>query len=112
MDETSMTSLLDNKTHGIVGDALKQNIQADARLSILSGLFSVYGYSILKKELERVGALRLLVPSNAGTASPGGDAPFRVAGLAGTDADRRFRNALNLAQTEPLTLYHWVEAAQ
>ena len=39
--------LLDNKGQGKVGDALGKSIQADARLSVVSGLFSIYGYAVL-----------------------------------------------------------------
>lgn len=45
--------LLDNKTTGRVGDELGKSIKKDARLSMLSGLFSVYGYEALWKELSR-----------------------------------------------------------
>jgi len=93
-----MTMLLDNKGQGKVGDSLAKSIQANARLAILSSLFSVYGYSTLKKQLTRAGALRLLIPSNNSTALPGEKQPFRMAGLAGSKADRRFRNSLNLRE--------------
>jgi superfamily II DNA or RNA helicase len=93
-----MITLLDNKRQGKVGDALADNIQANARLSILSGFFSVYGYSILKKQLERADVLRLLIPSNDTPVASGNVKPFRVAGLTGSEADRRFRNTLNMTQ--------------
>ena len=93
-----MTALLDNKGQGKVGDALAKSIQANARLAILSDLFSVYGYSALKKQLARAGALRLLIPSNDSAAVPREEQPFRVAGLTGSKSDRRFRNSLNLAE--------------
>ncbi|MCK4546372.1 MAG: hypothetical protein KAW17_02930 [Candidatus Eisenbacteria sp.] len=72
-----MTVLLDNKGQGKVGDALAKSIEANARLAILSGLFSVYGYSALKKQLVRAGALRLLIPSNDSAAVPGEGQPFK-----------------------------------
>lgn len=93
-----MTALLDNKGQGKVGDALADGIQANARLSILSSLFSVYGYTALKKQLARAGLLRLLIPSNDTPIAPGSEQPFRVAGLTGSEADRRFRNSLNLPE--------------
>jgi hypothetical protein len=93
-----MTILLDNKAHGKVGDALAQGIQANARLSILSGHFSIYGYSMLKKQLASAGILRLLVPSNDTPVGTGNEPPFRLPGLAGSKADRRFRNSLNMAK--------------
>ncbi len=93
-----MTILLDNKGQGKVGDALAESIQANARLSILSGLFSVYGYSALKKQLARSDVLRLLIPSNDSPGTSGNEQPFRVPGLTGSEADRRFRNSLNLTE--------------
>ena len=94
-----MTVLLDNKSQGKVGDALGKSIQADARLSVVSGLFSIYGYAVLKNQLAQIDALRLLVPSNnAGSMLPGDKQPFQVAGIAGDEGDRRFRNSLNLTE--------------
>ncbi len=93
-----MTVLLDNKGQGKVGDALAEGIQANAHVSILSSLFSIYGYSALKKQLERAGLLRLLIPSNDSAAAFGNIQPFMVAGLTGSKADRRFRNSLNMAK--------------
>jgi len=87
-----MTTLLDNKGQGKVGDAISESIQDDARLAIASSVFSIYGYAALSKEVARVGALRLLLPrSNAGRSTP-----FRIDGLAGCEMDRVFRNQLNL----------------
>ncbi len=93
-----MTVLLDNKVQGKVGDALAEGIQANAHVSILSSLFSIYGYSSLKKQLERAGVLRLLIPSNETSVSSRKVEPFRVAGLTGSKADRRFRNSLNITE--------------
>ena len=88
-----MTTLLDNRGQGKVGDALAKSIKADARLAIASSLFSIYGYSALSKQLGKIKALRLLIPMNAE-----GELPFRIDGLAGCDTDRRFRNELNLTE--------------
>lgn len=89
-----MTILLDNKNQGKVIDALKENINANARLSIASGLFSIYGYATLKKEFTRIDSIRLLLPlPKTNEASP-----FHLDGLIGIEADRRFRNTLNITQ--------------
>jgi len=93
-----MTVLLDNKGQGKVGDALAEGIQANAYVSILSSLFSIYGYSALMKQLERADVLRLLIPSNDTPMASGNIKPFRVAGLTGSKADRRFRNSLNIVE--------------
>ena len=90
--------LLDNKGQGKVGDALAEGIHANAHVAILSSLFSIYGYSALKKQLERTDILRLLIPSNDIPIASGNVKPFRVAGLTGSKADRRFRNSLNMAK--------------
>ena len=47
-----MPELLDNKGQGRVGNALEKSIQANANVSILSSLFSIYGYSALEKATE------------------------------------------------------------
>lgn len=86
--------LLDNKSHGKVGDVLRESIQKDARLSIISSFLSIYGFSALRQELGLAKAMRLLLPGNGKAVETG---QFRVPGLAGSDADRRFRNALDLA---------------
>lgn len=89
-----MTQLLDNKNQGVVQDALKKNIQPNARLSILSGLFSIYGYAALKQELATIDSLRLLLPVQKAA----DNAPFHLEQLIGTSADRHFRNTLNIPQ--------------
>jgi len=94
-----MTVLLDNKGQGRVGDALKENIQADAHLSVISALFSIYGYAALKGQLSQIDALRLLIPSNDGRpVSSSNNQPLKLAGLTGDESDRRSRNSLNIIQ--------------
>jgi superfamily II DNA or RNA helicase len=94
-----MTVLLDNKGQRKVGNALVEGMQPKAYVSILSSLFSIYGYSVLKKQLENTDLLRLLIPSNDTPNASGNIKPFRVAGLTGNEADRRFRNSLNIVET-------------
>ena len=84
--------LLDNRTQGKVGDVLSSGIRKDARLSIISSFFSIYGFAAMKRELARIAGLRLLLPLDGASQ----ELPLHVPGLAGTEADRRFRNALNL----------------
>ena len=93
-----MTMLLDNKGQGKVGDALSDGILPNARLSILTSRFSIYGYYALKQQLTGVGNVRLLVPSNHNLDVSGNVEPFRLAGLTGDAADRRFRNSLKIEQ--------------
>jgi superfamily II DNA or RNA helicase len=93
-----MTVLLDNKGQGKVGVALAEGIQANSRLSILTNFFSVYGYYSLKKQLAGAGGLRLLLPSNNLPNQSNDIQTFCLPGLAGANADRRFRNSLNLTK--------------
>jgi ERCC4-related helicase len=90
--------LLDNKPTGKVGEKLGKSIKTDARLSMLSSLFSVYGYEALREKLSRVASVRLLFPAGAGTGSAGSLDGFRVPGLVGTEVDRRLRNSLDLTK--------------
>ena len=53
--------LIDNKTNGKVIEELKKAIQSPSKLAVLSGLFSIYGFSSLKKELQKVDEFRLLI---------------------------------------------------
>lgn len=53
--------LLDNKSHGKVITELKGAIDANSKLSILSGLFSIYGFHSLKKEVTSLSETRLLL---------------------------------------------------
>jgi chaperonin cofactor prefoldin len=93
-----MTVLLDNKGQAKVGVALAEGIQANSRLSILTILFSVYGYYFLKKQLASAGILRLLLPWNDLPSLSIDLRPFWLPGISGGNADRRFRNSLNLAK--------------
>jgi len=93
-----MAVILDNKTKGKVGEVLSQNISKNANLSILSRFFSIYGYSVLKKELDRIGSLRLLIPSDNSSTDSTAEHTFRARNLVGTQNERRFRNTLNLTQ--------------
>lgn len=94
-----MTELLDNKGQRKVGDAINGSTENGSQLSILTSHFSIYGYSFLKNQLAQIDSLRLLFPDSAPVPSSNIDKPFMVAGLAGGEADRRFRNSLNSSAT-------------
>jgi len=53
--------ILDNRDNGRVIDALKGVIKGDAELNIITRRLSLFGYEALKKELEAVESLKLLV---------------------------------------------------
>ncbi|MEY3288680.1 MAG: hypothetical protein RLZZ419_922, partial [Pseudomonadota bacterium] len=86
--------LLDNKKNGKVGDTLRDNLQAGSSLAIIAGLFSIYGFDALKKELNRVDQVRLLFSKIQNV--PGDNLP--LPGLNGDAFERRFKNQLNQHQ--------------
>jgi len=86
--------LLDNKKNGKVGDTLRDNLQAGSSLAIITGLFSIYGFDALKKELNRVDQVRLLFSKIQNV--PGDNLP--LPGLNGDAFERRFKNQLNQHQ--------------
>ncbi len=81
--------LLDNKNHGKVGLELKNSIDKNAKLSVLSHLFSIYGYASLKKELSSLSGARILLSK--------WDDNF-IHTLAGSLEEIRFKNNLDQAQ--------------
>ena len=56
--------LLDNKKNGKVGDELRKHLTDGTQLSVISGLFSIYGFDALKKELRHIDRLRLILSQN------------------------------------------------
>lgn len=78
--------LLDNKGHGKVITELQKAIQPDSKLAVLSGLFSIYGFSALKKELSNLDEFRLML-------SRWDDASLHT--LAGTPQETRLKNKLD-----------------
>ncbi len=90
-------TLLDNKRQGTVGNALSTALQVGSRLSVVSSLFSIYGYAAIKNKLAHINEIRLLIPSNnISFTLPDGKQPFHITDLAGNNEDRRFRNSLNM----------------
>ena len=75
--------LLDNRNNGHVGNSLRENLAAGSKLSVLSGLFTIYGFSALRKELSRIDGARLLLS--------GWDS-ISLQALIGLDADLRLVN--------------------
>ena len=84
--------LLDNKKTGRVGDFVRDSLGKDAKVSILSGLFSIYAFDALKKELGQVENTRLLftrlLPNEK-------DQSHTAVSLTGNEFERRFRNQLS-----------------
>ncbi len=81
--------LYDNKNNGKVGAELKRRISQGTKLSVLSGLFTIYGFQVLKKELTNVVNARLLLSGwNDNT----------IVSLAGSHTELRFKNQLDQAR--------------
>lgn len=78
--------LLDNKGHGKVISELQKAIQPTSKLAVLSGLFSIYGFSALKKELSNLDEFRLML-------SRWDDGSLHT--LAGTTEETRLKNRLD-----------------
>ncbi|WP_366555343.1 helicase-related protein [Aquibaculum sediminis] len=83
--------LLDNKKNGKVGDALREHLNTGSRLSVISGLFSIYGFESLKNELKGLDAFRLILAQEPANDLSDGNA----AALAGDEFELRFRNRLD-----------------
>ena len=87
--------LLDNRKNGKVGDELRRHIDAGSKLSVISGLFSIYGFDALKKELRQIDKLRLVIAQDPANTNASG-AGFEF--LAGDGFELRLKNQLNQAQ--------------
>ena len=84
--------LIDNKNKAKIGDKLKESIQQDSKLSIISGLFSIYAYDALKVELEKIDSVRLLLSRTK--ANIDANDHLNIS-LTGEDNETRLRNKLN-----------------
>ncbi len=88
--------LLDNKKNGKVGDELRKHLSTETKLSVMSGLFSIYGFEALKKELKSLdGARFLLFPTSS---NDNGNDVVTFPMLEGDDFELRFKNQLNQMQ--------------
>jgi hypothetical protein len=85
--------LLDNRKTGKVGDVVRDSLGKGAKLSVLSGLFSIYAFEALKKELNQVDSVRLLLTKLL-SAEESNQNPTAVF-LTGNQFERRFRNQLS-----------------
>lgn len=77
--------ILDNKNSGHVGHELKKRTFDDAKLSVLSSLFTLYGFSTLKQELKQLESARLLLSNWEATS---------LQTLIGAEAEVRLLNQL------------------
>lgn len=54
------TKMIDNQKLGTVADELRQLLDNDSRLSVISAYFTIYAYQELSKELSKIDSIRLL----------------------------------------------------
>jgi len=90
--------IIDNRAHGRVGEELKKHLEKDAKLSVVSSLFSIFAFAELKSELHKVDVFRLLLSQKYSRGKAPTDDTAPINDLVGSEADRRFRNALNVTQ--------------
>ena len=87
--------LIDNVTTK-VSETLSNSIQANDKLSVMTGLFSIYAFDHLKDSLSKLDSARLLFSQAKGFDSfdsLGSELPF--GSLNGTALENKFRNQLN-----------------
>jgi SNF2 family DNA or RNA helicase len=88
--------ILDNKKNGKVGDELRAYLTNGTKLDVMSSLFSIYGFDVLKRELKSIdGARFLLFPRKP--IDNGNDMPIFPM-LEGDEFELRFKNRLNQMQ--------------
>lgn len=84
--------LIDNVTTKI-SDTLLDSIQYNDKLSVMTGLFSVYAFDHLKNSLNKLESARLLFSQAKGFNSINITSPF--GSLNGSEMENKFRNQLN-----------------
>ena len=97
-------TLLDNKNHGRVVDALRDALDGAGELDILSSELSVFAFDALRKELGKLKNTRLLVTPGAQAT----DVPPRASDLLGGAEERSLRNTL-LASSIARACAAWIE---
>ena len=78
--------LLDNKNNGLVGEELKKRSFDNSKLSVLSSLFTIYGFATLKKELSSLSSGRLILTNWQDQS---------LQSLVGSESEVRLTNQLN-----------------
>jgi len=78
--------LLDNRNNGQVATELKKRNFKDSKLTVLSNLFSIYGFSVLRKELNSLADSRVLLT---------GWQNQTLQSLIGSESELRLINKLN-----------------
>ncbi|HBC3509288.1 helicase-related protein [Vibrio alginolyticus] len=84
--------LIDNVT-AKVSETLSDTIQLNDKLSVLTGLFSIYAFDHLKESLDKLDSARILFSQAKGFDSLNVTSPFGA--LNGSELENKFRNQLN-----------------
>jgi SNF2 family DNA or RNA helicase len=58
-----MQKVINNTHNKILGEELKKIIKPNAKLSILSSFFTIYGFNLIQKELNKIDSVRILISS-------------------------------------------------
>lgn len=96
--------MLDNKRNGTVGDAISPHLKKGNKVSIMASLFSIHAYDFLKKELNEIESVRLLLSEPAfinkkqSEEQPTENIKQRENLLSGTVDEYFLRNNLNQAK--------------
>ncbi len=87
--------LLDNKKNEKVGDELYKHLTDGSKLSVISGMFSIYGFASLQKDLRQISGIRLILSQVSTANNASWDLPFPH--LVGDHFELRFKNQLTQA---------------
>ena len=60
MQNSINSGIRDNHKRGTIGDFLREKINSDSKLSIVSAYFTIYAYHNLKDELDQIEKLDFL----------------------------------------------------
>ena len=52
--QNTQSGIKDNRHFGKVGDFLKQKIQPDSQLRIVSAYFSIFGFELLREQFQSI----------------------------------------------------------
>ncbi|MEE9304140.1 MAG: hypothetical protein V3U84_10180, partial [Thiotrichaceae bacterium] len=78
--------LLDNRNSGYVGNEIKKRSFEGSKLSVLSSLFTIYGFASLKKEFSKLSAGRMILTNWQGQG---------LQSLVGSESELRLINQLD-----------------
>lgn len=92
--------IINNKNNNNLVDVLKEKIQKDCKLSIITSFFTLYGFDQLKKELKNSKITRILTTQNYFATN--------LNQLASSQAEKRLKNQLTQEKIAK-ECYEWVD---